>query len=88
MTRIGVRELKNQASRIVRDVREEKTEYVITHQGQPVAVLHPYTSEDADRERHVETAASLAAMKKTARDVAQAWVSSKNAVELVDEQRR
>ena len=32
-TTIGVRELKNKASRIVRSVREEMTEYIITVQG-------------------------------------------------------
>jgi prevent-host-death family protein len=38
---IGIRELKNQASEILRAVREEGAEYVITHRGKPVAVLLP-----------------------------------------------
>lgn len=38
---VGVRELKNQASEIVRSVRELHTEYVITYHGQPVARLTP-----------------------------------------------
>ncbi|HFQ93737.1 MAG TPA: type II toxin-antitoxin system Phd/YefM family antitoxin [Anaerolineae bacterium] len=45
---IGIRELKNQTSRIVRRVREEAAEYVITHHGQPVAVLRPFLDEDAE----------------------------------------
>ena len=43
---IGIRELKNQTSSIVRRVREEAAEYVITHHGQPVAVLRPFLAED------------------------------------------
>ncbi len=45
---IGIRELKNQTSSIVRRVREEAAEYVITHHGQPVAVLRPIQAEDKE----------------------------------------
>ncbi len=46
--KIGVRELKNQTSSIVRQVREEAVEYVITHHGKPVAVLRPIDQETID----------------------------------------
>jgi prevent-host-death family protein len=39
--RVGVRELKNRATEIVRQVRENQAEYVITYYGRPVAVLLP-----------------------------------------------
>jgi len=42
MPEIGIRELKSQASEIVRAVREERTEYVITHRGRPVAMIVPF----------------------------------------------
>ncbi len=61
---------------------------MVTHQGQPVAVLHPFTEADADNERRLEMKAALAAMKKTAKEVAKAWTSPKSAVEILDEQRR
>ena len=51
---IGVRELKNQTSRLVRAVREEMAEYVITVRGEPVAVLRPFTDKDAQRLRQAE----------------------------------
>lgn len=41
MPEIGIRQLKNEASEILRAVREKGTEYVITYRGQPVAVLRP-----------------------------------------------
>src|SRR5690242_4061207 len=84
-TTIGVRELKNQASKIVRSVREEMAEYVITVNGEPVAVIRPYTDEDkeAARKAHVEKA--LAEMKELAEKIGAAWNSPKSAVELVSE---
>ncbi len=87
-TTSGVRELKNQTSRIVRAVREEMAEYVITVQGKPVAVLRPFTEEDAQQLRQAEIDEVLAEMKTLAQQVAEAWTSSKSGVELVEEQRR
>jgi prevent-host-death family protein len=85
---IGVRELKNQASRIVRAVREEMAEYVITVQGKPVAVLRPFTAEDAQQLRQSEIDEATAEMKQLARQVAAAWTSPKSGVKLIEEQRR
>jgi prevent-host-death family protein len=87
-TTVGIRELKNQASRIVRAVREEMAEYVITMRGEPVAILRPFTSQDAQQLRLAETEAELAEMKDLAKRVAAAWQSSKSGVDLVEEQRR
>jgi prevent-host-death family protein len=87
-TTIGIRELKNQASRIVRTVREEMAEYVITLQGKPVAVLRPFTEEDTQKLRQIEIDKALADMKTLAQQVADSWTSPKSGVELVEEQRR
>ena len=88
VTTIGVRELKNKASRIVRAVREEMAEYVITVQGKPVAVLRPLTDEDTQKLRQAEREQALAEMKTLARQIAEAWTSPQSGVELVAEQRR
>jgi prevent-host-death family protein len=85
---IGVRELKNQASKIVRTIREEMAEYIVTVQGKPVAVLRPYTDEDEQQLRQAEVEDNLAEMKHLAQEVAAAWTSPKSGVELIDEQRR
>jgi len=87
-TTIGVRELKNQASRIVRAVREEMAEYVITLQGKPVAVLRPFSDADAQKLRQAEIDEALAEMKTLAQQVGEAWKSPKSGVELVEEGRR
>jgi prevent-host-death family protein len=85
---IGVRELKNQTSRVIRAVREEMSEYVVTLRGEPVAVLRPLTEEEAQRFRRVEVEEALAEMKALALEVASAWTSEKGGVELIAEQRR
>jgi prevent-host-death family protein len=87
-TTIGVRELKNQASRVVRAVREEMAEYVITLQGRPVAVLRPFTDDDARRLRQPEIDKTMGEMKALAQQVGEAWKSPKSGVELVEEGRR
>ena len=46
-TTIGVRELKNEAPRIVREVRETQAEYIVTVRGEPAVIIRPFTAEDA-----------------------------------------
>ena len=87
-TTIGVRELKNQTSRVIRAVREELAEYVVTLRGEPVAVLRPLTEEEAQRLRRVEIDETLAEMRTLAQQVGAAWTSPKSGVELIAEQRR
>jgi prevent-host-death family protein len=87
-TTIGVRELKNQASRVIRAVREEMAEYVITVRDEPVAVLRPLTDEDRQKLHQTEIDNALAEMKALAQQVAAAWESPKSGTELVGEQRR
>jgi prevent-host-death family protein len=41
MPLIGARELREQTAQVLRQVQEEKTEYIVTHQGRPVALLLP-----------------------------------------------
>lgn len=41
MPRVGIRELKNRTSEIVRAVRERGVHYIVTHQGRPVGLLLP-----------------------------------------------
>lgn len=85
---VGIRELKNHASRIVRAVREQGAEYVVTLRGEPVAVLRPFQDQDAGLLQQAEVDQALAEMRRLAHQVAEAWTSPKSAVELVEEQRR
>ena len=84
---IGIRELKNQTSRVLRVVREEMAEFIVTHHGKPVADLRPLTDEESQQLRRHEAEKAMAEMKSFAREVA-AWTSDKSGVELISEQRR
>lgn len=85
---IGVRELKNQASQVLRSVREDMAEYIVTLRGEPVAVLRPLDEEEMQRLRQSEAEESMSEMKALAHKVANAWNSEKSGVELIEEQRR
>lgn len=63
MPQVGVRELRDQASKILRQVREEKRKYIITHQGRPIALLVPVDQEALEEHLHAE--AQQAASEKT-----------------------
>ena len=43
--KVGVRELKNRTTQIVRDVREHLEEYIVTLDGVPVARMIPIEQE-------------------------------------------
>jgi prevent-host-death family protein len=50
MSLIGVRELREQASEVIRRVRQDRAEYVITYQGRPVAIILPLDAGRAEKE--------------------------------------
>jgi len=86
--RIGVRELKNQASQIVRRVREEQAEYIVTVHGKPVAMLRPFTETDKSKLRRIEVEEALARLDALAEKISANWDSEKSALELLEEQRQ
>ena len=40
--RIGLRHLKTHASEVLRDVENNRTRYVVTNRGEPVAIIIPF----------------------------------------------
>jgi len=87
-TRIGVRDLKNRASEIVREVHENDAEYIVTLRGEPVAVLRPLPERSEQERRQEEADEAMARMEALADEIARAWNSSSSALELLEEQRR
>jgi prevent-host-death family protein len=94
MPQIGVRELKNQATEIVRNVREKQEKYIITYHGQPVAVLLPVNEAllQDKAEEALETMLAdqnlWAGLDSFRREINLRWRAEKTAVDLVAEQRR
>ncbi len=86
--KIGVRELKNNASKIVRAVREEGAEYVVTVHGEPVAVLRPLTEPTDETDRDAEVARFMAELKELSKEIAAGWKSEKSGLELLEEDRQ
>ncbi len=92
MPTIGVRELRQQTAELLRKVKEEKTEYIITHQGQPVALLLPLDAQ-AVEEAILQVGKRGAAegwdgYTKVAERVRQAWPEDTHTDALIDEIRR
>lgn len=75
MKTIGVRQLKNEATQIVRAVREQHALFVITVNGQPVATLRPYSDRDIAGMQRSQAAAEITAIERLAGAVGDAWVS-------------
>jgi prevent-host-death family protein len=86
--RIGVRELKNRASEIVREVRESRATYVVTVRGEPVAELRPLLAGGIRERRQEEVVQVLREVEELSQRIARAWKSPKTAGELLQEQRR
>ncbi len=92
MPRVGIRELKARASEIVRAVREEKAQYVITYQGQPVGVLSPIDEEQLDAlllqsVQHPSEAELAAELDELSATIARRWKGRKTAVQTLSEMR-
>lgn len=87
MPTVGVRELKNHATKIVRSVREEHAQYVVTVDGQPVAVLRPYTAADAAAQRADDVELAIARLRALVADVAGHSIPGVSGVEALHQQR-
>ena len=77
MRTIGVRQLKNEATQIVRAVREQNAQFVITVNGLPVATLRPYSDRDIAGLHRTQAAAEIAAIDRLAAEVGKLWESDR-----------
>jgi len=81
---IGIRELKIRASEVVRAVKENRAQYVVTQRGVPAALIIPLdavipkSSDDEVWERLI----------KLREELGKGWQSEKSAVEILSEMRR
>ena len=74
MKTIGVRQLKNEATQIVRSVKDQHALYVITVNGQPVATLRPYSDRDIAGLQRTEAISELQEIERLAEAVGGAWL--------------
>jgi prevent-host-death family protein len=85
MREVGVRELKQHASELLRDVREKRESITITYRGKAVAQLVPVVQQEATRE---EARRVWKEMDELAKEIGRHWPKGVSAVEAVREQRR
>lgn len=85
MEEVGIRELKQRTSEILRRVREESATYTVTHRGRVVARLVPV--EDVET-RRADAHGVLVAMDDLAREIDACWPAGVSAADAVAEQRR
>ena len=81
---VGIRELKQRTSEIIRLVEEQNQAIEITRRGKAVARLVPVREEEQrenDRQAWVE-------LRRLAREVSAVWPKDVSAVEAIREQRR
>ena len=92
MPLVGIRQLREKTSEVIRRVREERAEYVVTHHGQPVALILPLDAERAEEEmvQASKRAAreSWAHYERLAEEIREAWPTGISTEELVDAVRR
>ena len=85
MEEIGIRELKQRVSEILRQVREEHESFSVTYRGKVVAKLVPAMDPSADQE---VASAIWTRMDDLSREVSAHWATGSSALEAVSEQRR
>ena len=85
MAEVGVRELKQRASEILRHVREDKETYSVTYRGKVVARLVP--AEDRGTQT-AEAKTVLDEMDELASRISAHWPAESTAADAVREQRR
>ena len=92
MSVIGVRELRERTSEVIRRVREERAEYVVTYQGRPVAIILPLDTERAEAETVQASKKAVVgdweAYERLADELRRAWPSDLSTQDLIDAIRR
>ena len=92
MSLIGVRELRERTSEVIRRVREERTEYVVTYQGRPVAIILPLDAERAEAEMVQASKQAIPdnweRYERIAQEIRNAWPADLSTQDLADSIRR
>ncbi len=92
MSLIGVRELRERTSEVIRRVREDRVEYVVTYQGRPVAIILPLDAERAEAEMVQAVKKAVPTdwerYEQIAQDIRDAWPADISTQDLIDAIRR
>lgn len=85
MTQVGVRDLKTHASKILEEVEERRSRYVITKRGRPIGVLLPLEDSPV---KEAAAASAWEELEALGEQISRNWSSEKTTLEILDEIRR
>jgi antitoxin (DNA-binding transcriptional repressor) of toxin-antitoxin stability system len=87
---VGVRELKTHAARILRQVREARTSYLLTHRGRAIGVILPLDSDDEPvlAAQAADATAAWEAFLQAGRRLERRFASGAKGVRLLSDMRR
>ena len=92
MPLIGVRELRAKTAEVLRRIREERAEYVVTHQGKPVALMLPVDTEVIEKKLIEAAKQSSEAGWETyqflAESLREIWPEDQDTQSIIDEIRK
>ncbi len=92
MSLIGVRELREQTSEVIRRVRQDRAEYVVTYQGRPVALILPLDTGQAEREMVQANKKAVLdgweRYERLAEELRRAWPTDLSTQDVIDSIRR
>lgn len=84
--RIEIHEFQDAAEQFIREIRETGCEIVVTIDGEPVAVIRPYTEEDGESVDFYHDLAVLGRLEKLSEELAKS--PGLSAADAVSEQRK
>lgn len=85
---VGVRELKTHAARILRQVRDSRASYILTHRGRAVGVILPLDPSDASSQTSEDAAAAWNAFVRAGRRLERRFRPGVGGVRLLSTMRR
>ncbi len=88
MHQIALHHLHDRTTEILREVREEKTEYVVTQEGRPIARLSPMTAEPLPVAPAASEQEGWTHYAEIAETVREAWPDGQRTQDVLDEVRR
>ena len=88
MREVGVRELKTHASKILRNLRDRRTSYVVTYRGRPVAILAPLEPPGGPAPEPDASDSVWQELIHLGNEIGKGWSSPMSSAELLSAQRR
>lgn len=87
---VGVRELKTHAAHILRQVRESRTSYLVTHRGRAIGVILPVDAEDdaSQTSESVDATTAWETFVRAGRRLERRFTPGESGVRLLSDMRR